>query len=748
MKKFFAVMAVITMAVLTGCENLKIGDEEMESGKMYFTQKSAGNVTSVIEDNIWKYKDNDNNIEFQVRLESGVEGYANDTTFTKEASLSTVSYVKDGEEVILGWEKGEMLYYNGDDEISSVKVRKHLQDYLHTLDKNVSGKTQEFHYEAEVKTKSGKTIMSPARNPKMEVVGNPKVVETASDEIANYFKFAMTYSFVIDNKAQPELVCHKTLAVEGDTVVAKTDEGFEWLTFYGNGNPKTGKSWIEVTTTKNGHSTSDRKEVTLNFWQNGEPRDAQEGANFNGVKEIGSGIGEEVDGDSFDYPVDEKITVTPSTITCNSGVLFSGTNYNKVLVFGRERAVWSDGENSFNMPSPAYEGVYKEFDLSSSYKDGEYECKLNTITMHGSIYGKDVNVKAETELRVKSETFTLTVVDSAFVYINPTTSDTRITIRETGNKGTVREYERDVHVYNGIESPASVTYDVTEFDSKASQAKLDDSDVYVGSRESGEFTIYKYKMGYTTGSESVSRYFRPYYERAYHNPTGTWMMWRKYENISDNGFVPTDLSDETVSDVTYLRKKYVYSMSAVYNGHNDSATGEAILRVKVQEDNNRQTPSWLGDPQWAEYTRVQKTEGAQFEDMVVYGYAEGVVLAPKGVADLTNGVFAYDQSVADAHGVERCARNSAFTGVWKASANKWIPAKCETQNAGKSNETWIYTGRGVSHSVMANNAVALGIGKDVTWNPKETVTISDGTISVKYSKNNASLSGNDLVSLK
>lgn len=743
-KVFFAIMTVAFMAtVLTGCDGLKLGSEDIETTRM--SQMSVVGDKDVIKDSIWIHNDG----EFRVKVPYGVVVYNNDTTLVTEVSLATKSFDKVGEEIIGNRERGELV--SATVSVKSVYIRRHTQVYKHVLDK-VSGELEMFWYEAEVELEDGRKFVSPDRNASLNNNGQPSIEAAGYDDDYNYHKATMTYDCKIDNDSA-NVFGYKTLKIQSNIHVEKVDEGFTPLTYDNNGNLKTGKSWIEIKTTINGKSTTDRKQIVLNFWQNGEPRKVEDGVNFDGVKEIGSGIGSEVDGTSFD---DGEFTVTPSTITCNSGVLFSGTNYNKVLVFGRERAIWSDGENSFEMPSPAYENVYKEFVVSSSYEDGEYECKLNTITMHGSIYGQDIkNVKAETELRVKKEeepeTFTIAVVDSAFVYINPTTSDTKITIRETGNKGTVREYERDVHVYNGIDDLGCVTIDVTEFDSKASEAKLDANDVYIGKRESGEFTVYKYMQGYTTGSESVDEYFRPYYERAYYNPTGTWMMWRKYENFVDNGFTTTDLSNETVSDVTYLRKKYVYTMSAVYNGHNDSATGEAILRVVSSDDpqpvDPRVTPSWLGDPQWAEYTRVQKSEGAYFEDMIVFGYANGVVLAPKGVVDL-NLVFAYDQSVADAHGVQKCARGSAYTGVWKASASSWIPAKCETQNSGKSNETWIYTGRGVSHSVMANNAITLHIGTNVTWNPGEEVTISDGTITVKYSKNNSSLNGNDLVSLK
>lgn len=749
MKKLAIFASLIAVVAFTSCD--KLGDtDEMYSDAFTKSMEVPADVKSYIVDDTWYYEEGD--LKFEVSVPSGVNLYDNDTTVVAEAKLANVSFEKQGEEVIGNKQNGELKNFSGDAEITSVTVQKHTQNYNHTLDKIENMMVAQWSFTAEVTLEGGKKIASPARNASMTASDTAVVTFLNNNEDYNYYDAKMNYTASIDGKSFG-VDGHKTLATVNarpeDVVVdvKAGDKGFDELTYDENGNLKTGKSWMDViyVYSESGEKPQ-RYEVVLNFFVKGVARATEYGETFDGIKEIGNGLGTTNEGST--RKENSFITVTSLNQNYNSGLVFDGKSYNKDFAMGYEKAVWSDGEHTFDMPSPAFENVDNNFEVSNLPVNGKYECKLNTITLKGSINGKDIkNVKAETELRVKEEeeTFTLSVIDSAFVYVNPTTSDTKITIRETGSKGTVREYDVDVNVYNGIDIIGEVTVDVDKFDSKSDQAKLNSTDEYVGKREVGNFTVYRYKMTFTVGSENVDRAFYPFYEKAYHNPTKTWMMWKKYENITDNGFNTKDLSNETSGSKTYMRKRYVYAMSATYNGHSDNATESAVLRVQVKEDDNRQTPSWLGAPQWANYTRVQKNEGAKFEDMVVFGYENGVVMAPNGKVDL-NLVFAYDQNVANAHGVQKCAKGSCYTGVYKNGA--WIPAKCETQNAGKSNETWVYTGKGASHSVMANNASALGIGVDRTWNPKETVTITDGTINVKYSKNNASLSGNDLISLK
>ena len=672
-------------------------------------------------------------------LNSSVKVYDLSTTYTTEPTLKSVSFSKDGAVVRGNYENG---------------IRTATQNYTHNFDK-VNNLMVVHNWEEGTVTLKGITVESPNRNASVSYFGEPAIVEDGKDENYEYHLARMSYAVNIDGKRSETEGYHR-LAVANEIPedvlvnIKVTDSGFEELTYDANGNLKTGKSWIEIVRiySVSGESNPVKEEVVLNFFANGVARAIEYGKTFDGIVETGTGADAVIDGTNRE--VGSHITVYPHVQNFNSGLIFDGKTYAKVFTTGWETAKWSEGDYTFDMPSPAYENVKTSWGSPVAMTSANgYERKLQTITLNGSINAKALKgVKAETELRKQEEPedFTVTIIDSAFTYVNPTTSNTRITIREVGNRGTVREYTRDVNVYNGIEAPALITKDVTAFDARSIQAKLNSSDEFVSKRESGEFTIYKYKMSYTVGSESVNRIFNPYYERAFHNPTKHWMMWKKYENMEDKGFTTSDLSNTTSGNTTYLRKKYVYTIAGTYNGHSENASAEAILRVKQSDSTpDRQTPAWLGEPQWAEYTRIQKATGEKFIDCIVFGYENGVVLAVNGTADLNNGIFAYDQDVATANGVQKCVKGSCYTAVYK---NGWIPAKCETQNSGKSNETWIYTGKGVSHSVMANNAVTLGIGKSVTWNPKESVSIENGTITVKYSKNNAALNGNDIISLK
>lgn len=744
-KSIFWALLFALCSVFTSCND---GVEEALNAHTMATSTSGEwrLKTNEINDGNWKVVVVEivNGVEkdsaiYNGKLSSSLEIYEMTTTYTTEPTLKSVSFTKSGDVVRGGYENG---------------IRTATQNYVHNLDK-VNNLQVVHSWQEGTVTLKGITVTSPNRNAAVSYYGEPAIVEDGKDDEFAYHMAKMSYTVSIDGKSSTADGFHR-LAVaaeipEDELVnIRVTDSGFEELTYDTNGNLKTGKSWLEIVRvySVSGESAPVKEEVVLNFFVNGVARTIEYGSSFAGIVEAGTGAEAVVDGAS--RKVGSHITATSHTQSYNSGLVFDGKTYSKVFNTGWETAVWSEGDYTFNMPSPAFEGVKTNWGspVNLTTSNG-YERKLQTITLNGSINAKALKgVKAETELRVKEEeeTFTYEIIDSAFTYINPTTSNTRITIRKTGSKGSKSEYKRDVNVYNGIEAPASVTKDVKTFDVRSIQAKLNPNDEYVGKRESGEFTIYKYKMSYTVGSESVDRTFALYYERAFHNPTKHWMMWKKYTNLTDNGFSTSDLAENTRSGETYLRKKYVYSISATYNGHGENASAEAILRVKVNNNPDRQTPAWLGAPQWADYTRVQKGTGEKFEDMVVFGYENGVVLAPAGKADLTNGIFAYDQAVATANGVQKCAKGSCYTAVYKSGS--WIPAKCETYNNGKSNETWIYTGKGVSHSVMADNAISLGIGKDVTWNPKEEVAIEDGTITVKYSKNNASLNGKDITTLR
>lgn len=129
------------------------------------------------------------------------------------------------------------------------------------------------------------------------------------------------------------------------------------------------------------------------------------------------------------------------------------------------------------------------------------------------------------------------------------------------------------------------------------------------------------------------------------------MPYSEYENVADNGFNMSDMSNTTQNGKTYNRKNYVHAMSAMFNGYDAKANAEAELLVEVETP--RDTPSWLGNPTGAKYTRVQKAAGQKFMDMIVFTYENGVVMAPNGKVDMSL-IYAFNASVASANGVDVC----------------------------------------------------------------------------------------------
>lgn len=337
------------------------------------------------------------------------------------------------------------------------------------------------------------------------------------------------------------------------------------------------------------------------------------------------------------------------------------------------------------------------------------------------------------------------VIRDGFDYITPSTSRTWCEIEEVWSSGRREVYTKSVNLNNGIVAPASITVVVTAFDQNSRNAVLG-GERQVGRRTSGEFVVYSFERTFTVGSESVTREFVLRWEKAVWTPMSYDMPFKVYESITDNGFNSSNMSDEVSGGNTYNRKSYSYHMSALFNARGANASASAVQKVLVvnndEPEDPRTTPSWLGQPMWAKYTRVQKSAGQTFEDMVVFGYQNGVVMAPNGNPDLVNGVFAYDQSVATAHGVTRCVRNADYSGVWTGSG--WIPAKITN-----SNGRWIYQGVATSHTVMENNAINLGIGVEVTHTPShQSYEINNGTITLHYKAGNSSLTPSDLISLR
>ena len=422
----------------------------------------------------------------------------------------------------------------------------------------------------------------------------------------------------------------------------------------------------------------------------------------------------------------------------------ANNRFDRVFTLSYQRAVYDPLKH--NMPNPEYENIsdngFETADLSQTVSGGKtYDRKSYAHTMGARFNGRDVSAVGEAELwvEVNDELKERTIVEDGKDYIDASTTKSWIKIKEIWSVSGEKVYTKSVNLKNSITAPAKITKVLENFNLIAS-APSTGGEKLTGTQTVGDFKVMTYQRTYTVANDKFNRVFTLSYQKAIYSPLTHNMPYAEYENLADNGFKLSDMSRLTENGRIYDRKNYVHTMSAMFNGYPASAAGEAELRVFVSED--RDTPSWLGSPKSAKYTRVQQSVGAKFMDMIVFTYENGVVMAPNGKVDM-NLCYAFDESVAAKNGVETCI-SGAYSGVW--GANKWQPAKV-TVVSGR----WIYAGKSSAwdHTVMEKNAVTLGIGEDVTPTPgAQSYKITGNRITISYAVNNGSKTANTSLSLK
>jgi len=524
---------------------------------------------------------------------------------------------------------------------------------------------------------------------------------------------------------------YKTLATNAEDKVisgpTKTNEGFEVLTFDGNGNPSTAKSWIELTTNYSlSGAAKDVYEVILNMSVMSPDYDVKVLGGFD-LSKIAQNLGSATNAGTR---TDGVFTIVKKQINQTVG----NDKFTKVITYSYEQATLNVNGKTFEMPYRAYQNItdlgFKMNDMD--YING-YDRMLNIHSVIADFAGYDVKAKAETEIRVaetKDEMVDRKITAEGFDFLNENTSNSWIEITETWSNSGKKTYKKSVNLANGITAPAKIQKIVPSFNLNQASANLG-SEKLVNTRTVGDFTVKTYEREYTVGNDQFTRTFVLSYEKAVYNPMNHNMIWKGYENVQDGGFTTGNMNDAQKDGKTYNRKSYTHKMTASFNERNHNSKAEAELLVeKVQED-NRTTPHWLGASVSAKYTRVQRKTGEKFMDMVVFIYQNGVVMAPNGVVDL-NLIYAFDATVASKNGVETCLKNSDYSGVWTGS--KWAPARITVTNG-----RWIYAGKSASwdHTVMENNAITLGIGVDVTPTPKaQSYKVEGNKCTIKYAKNN------------
>lgn len=578
----------------------------------------------------------------------------------------------------------------------------------------------------------GKKVEFPQANGAVEVVEEINVLDEGIKEKMHYYTATTQYkvAFMEGSSVEKGL---EVLAIDADDTLLsteKTDEGYETLT------STTAKSWVEITRNyKISGAVATRYEVVLN---NGVSAPAYEVMNVESFDLSSKGANLEeasVSGNREEGNI--KVTSYRQNYVVGNNI------FDRTFVLSYETAVLTVDEKTFDMPSRKYENVTDgNFNITDMEGITGYDRVLYTHNMSATFNGNSVATKAEVELRmveVKDELISRVIVEDGKDYINASTTKSWVKVKEVWSVGGEKVYTKSVNLINGIAAPAKITKILASFDLNSAAASLG-GEKLVKTETKGDFKVMTYERTYTVANDKFTRVFTLSYQKAVYTVINHDMPYSEYENVADNGFNMSDMSNTTQNSKTYNRKNYVHAMSAMFNGYDAKANAEAELLVEVETP--RDTPSWLGNPTGAKYTRVQKAAGQKFMDMIVFTYENGVVMAPNGKVDMSL-IYAFNASVASANGVDVCI-NGAYSGVF--GNGKWQPAKI-TMVSGR----WIYAGKSSSwdHTVMETNAVTLGIGVDVTPIPSaQKTTISNGKITISYAANNGSTTANSSLSLR
>ena len=581
----------------------------------------------------------------------------------------------------------------------------------------------------------GKRVEFPAANGAVNVVDEINVLDEGIKDKFHYYTATTQYevAFMEGSSVEKGL---EVLAIDADDTLLsteKTNEGYETL------SSTTAKSWVEITRTyKISGEVVTRYEVVLN---NGVTSPAYEVMNVESFDLSGkaANLAEAVVAGNRE---EGNIKVT----AYNQNYTVANNLFDRTFVLSYETATLTVDGKTFEMPSRKYENISdNSFEINDMSGISGYDRVLYTHYIGASFNGNSVDAKAEVELRmveVKDEMISQEVIEEGLDYINKTTTKSWIKIREIWSVGGEKIYTKSVNLTNGVSAPSKIIKILANFDLVQSGANLGNEQL-VNTRTAGEFKVMTYNRTYTVGNDKFNRVFTLSYEKAIYTPINHNMPYNEYKNVNDNGFSMSDLSNTTQNGKEYSRKNYTHKMSATFSGYAVEAQAEAELLVEIESvDDDRETPSWLGNPTGAKYTRVQKAVGERFMDMIVFTYENGVVMAPNGKVDMSL-AYAFDASVAAANGVEQCI-NGAYSGVW--GNGKWQPATI-TIISGR----WIYAGLNPDwdHGVHQNNAVTLGIGVDVTPIPSaQKTTINGNTITIKYAVNNGSTTANSSLSLR
>lgn len=714
--------------VLTSCN-----DQDLLGELEVITKPGGGDNTEIT---VTVTRDGDNGIINATKTENGVKkdttiivplGGVNftisplDTVNVANSEVSQVSFTQPSADNVDEWnEKG--VYFK-----KTTKVYTQVLSY-YTKDLSIN-------YLDAYTFVWGKKVEFPAANGKVEA-GKIEVLDEGINGANHYYLSTTFYAVSFQGGAREEKGFERLAVKANDVLISteKTGEGYETLT------ENTAKSWIEIT--RNYQISGPVKslyEVVLRNKINSPFRNQITLADF-ALEQKSALLGQEIVSGNR---VEASITITEYSKDYTVG----NNKFDRLFGMSYEKAVWSDGKKTYDMPHREYTGVADNgFVMEDMGAVAGYDRKLYTHKMGASFNSNPVIAIAETEIRVaeaaKDELKSTEVLEEGFDFVNNTTSNTWVKVRETWSISGTKEYTKSVNVMNGISAQAKIKKILDAFGLNGVMPIL--AEVLLQKTETkGDFTVRTYTRKYTVGNDKFTREFTMTHQQAVYNPISHQMPYKEYENISDNGYSLIDMSNASESGKNYQRKGYVHTMGASFNGRAGAASSEADLLVEIEEPSI--VPSWMGKPVKAVYTRVQQVTDARFMDMIYFEYENGCILAPLGKVDLKL-TFAFSESLAKANGV-KYAKSPVESAVWTGS--QWFPAAIVVNNG-----RWIYAGASSnnalwSHTVHQQNAVALGIGVDVTYKPKaQSFSIEGKKITITYAVNNGKTTADTPLSLR
>lgn len=388
----------------------------------------------------------------------------------------------------------------------------------------------------------GKRVEFPAAKGAVSLETGSIVVadEGIKDKLHFYLSTSM-YKVAFMEGSSVEKGFERLVIDADDTLLSteRTDEGYETLT------STTAKSWIEVTRTYklSGESVT-RYEVILNNGINS-PAYAQLTLGSFTLSQISAVLGTAIVSGNRE---EGNISITGYS----QNYVVGNDKFTKTFVFSYEKATWSDGTDSFEMPYRAYENVNDNgFTMNEMNPANGHDRQLNVHSISASFNGNSASAKAETEIRVvqvNDELVSREVVEEGFDYVNPTTSKTWIKIREIWSVSGEKTYVKEINLTNSIVAPASITRILPDFKLNQIDANTG-TELLIASNNVGDFLVQDFEVRFTVGNNAFTRVVSFRYQKAKYAPMNHQMQWKGYESISDNGFNMTDMSKDRKSVV-------------------------------------------------------------------------------------------------------------------------------------------------------------------------------------------------------